>query len=295
MLVDWNDTSRKYPRNRCAHQLFEQQVEKSPDAVAIVHGNEQLTYRELNTRANQLAHHLNSFGVGPEVLVGICLERSLEMIVAVLGILKAGGAYVPLDPEYPMERLRFMLADSRSAVLLTHSRLVEELPPHEAKVICIDSDWDAIARYGQEAPFSTTSVENLAYVIYTSGSTGKPKGVAISHGGLLNLLFWHRDVFEVTASDRATQLAGTAFDASVWEVWPYLTAGAQLHVVSAEKLAFPEQLRDWLVSEEITLAFLPTPLAEQILKLDWPQQTPLRTLLTGGGQTAPPPVGTDSI
>jgi amino acid adenylation domain-containing protein len=159
---------------------------------------------------------------------------------------------------------------------------VEELPRHEARVICIDSDWHAIARYSGETVVSATSVENLAYVIYTSGSTGKPKGVAISHGGLLNLVFWHRNVFEVTASDRATQLAGSAFDASVWEVWPYLTAGARLHVVSAEKLVSPEQLRDWLVSEEITLTFLPTPLAEQVLKLDWPPQTSLRTLLTGG-------------
>jgi amino acid adenylation domain-containing protein len=250
--------------------------------VAVVYEDEQLTYRQLNTRANQLAHYLKSFGVGPEVLVGICLERSLEMIIAMMGILKAGGAYVPLDPEYPKERLAFMLADTGSPVLLTHSRLVEELPRHEANVICIDSDWDAIARHSGETPVSATSVENLAYVIYTSGSTGKPKGVAISHGGLLNLVFWHRNVFEVTASDRATQLAGTAFDASVWEVWPYLTAGARLHVVSAEKLVSPEQLRDWLVSEEITLTFLPTPLAEQVLKLDWPQQTPLRTLLTGG-------------
>ena len=215
LLLDWNDTSSQYPRDRCVHELFEQQVEQNPDAVAVVYEDEQLTYRELNTRANQLAHYLKSFGVGPEVLVGICLERSLlEMIIAVLGILKAGGAYVPLDPEYPQERLAFMLADTGSPVLLTHSRLVEELPRHEAKVICIDSDWDAIARHSGETPVSATSVENLAYVIYTSGSTGKPKGVAISHGGLLNLVFWHRNVFEVTASDRATQLAGTAFDAS---------------------------------------------------------------------------------
>jgi amino acid adenylation domain-containing protein len=282
LLVDWNDTSSGYPDYCCVHQLFEQQVEHRPDAVAVVYEDEQLTYRQLNTRANQLAHYLEKLGVGPEVLVGICLERCLEMIIAMMGILKAGGAYVPLDPEYPQERLGFMLADTGSPVLLTHSRLVAELPRHEAKVICLDSDWDAIARHNGETPVSATSVENLAYVIYTSGSTGKPKGVAISHGGLLNLVFWHRNVFEVTASDRATQLAGSAFDASVWEVWPYLTAGARLHVVSAEKLVSPEQLRDWLVSEEITLTFLPTPLAEQVLKLDWPPQTPLRTLLTGG-------------
>jgi non-ribosomal peptide synthetase component F len=141
LLIDWNDTSSNYPRNRCVHQLFEQQVEQSPDAVAVVYEDEQLTYRQLNTRANQLAHYLKSFGVGPEVLVGICLERSLEMIIALMGILKAGGAYVPLDPEYPQERLAFMLVDTQTPVLLTEQKLLSELPETAARLVCLDSDW----------------------------------------------------------------------------------------------------------------------------------------------------------
>jgi amino acid adenylation domain-containing protein len=237
----------------------------------------------LNLRANQLAHHLQSLGVGAEVLVGICVERSPLMIVGLLGILKAGGAYVPLDPAYPQERLAFMLEDAQVKVLLTQESLVATLPSHQAQVICLDSD-TAIFSTSVENLLHTATTDNLAYVIYTSGSTGKPKGVQIEHRGLLNLVFWHQQAFAVSPLDRATQIAGVAFDACGWEIWPYLTAGASIHFPNDETRLYPEQLRDWLLSKAITISFLPTPMAEKILSLNWPANAALRTLLTGGDQ-----------
>jgi len=282
LLVEWNNTTKAYPQDNSSHQLFEAQVEQAPDAVAVVFEEEQLTYRELNARANQLAHYLQALGVGPEVLVGICVERSLDMVVGLLGILKAGGAYVPLDPAYPQERLAFMLKDASVSVLLTQTRLVESLPQHQAPVVGLDGDWELIAQYSEENPFSGVTPENLAYVIYTSGSTGNPKGVLVEHRGLLNLVFWHQRTFAVSLKDRATQLAGPAFDASVWELWPYLTAGASIYIANEQTRVLPQQLRDWLVKNAITISFLPTPLAESVLSLDWPSDVALRTLLTGG-------------
>ena len=174
---EWNGTRREYPRDNCVHQLFEEQVARTPEAVAVVFENQQLTYRELNARANQLAHYLRDLGVGPETLVGICLERSLEMVVGLLGILKAGGAYVPLDPEYPAERLAFLLRDSAAPVLLTQKRLLPSLPDCPARVLCLDADASTFAGMSDANPPPLATPENLAYVIYTSGSTGVPKGV----------------------------------------------------------------------------------------------------------------------
>src|SRR5439155_10153737 len=169
--VEWKETKRNYPDKRI-HELFEEQVERTPDATAVVFEDQQLNYRELNKRANQLAHYLRKLGVGPEVLVGICMERSLEMIIGLLGILKAGGAYVPLDPDYPKERLAFMLEDIHAPVLLTQQRLVDSLPEYNARVVCVDRDWKEIAQETEESPENKVTAENLAYVIYTSGSTG---------------------------------------------------------------------------------------------------------------------------
>jgi non-ribosomal peptide synthetase component F len=174
LLVEWNDTTSDYPQDQCIHELFEATVERTPEAVAVVFEGEQLTYRELNARANQLAHYLQSLGVRPEVLVGICVERSLEMVVGVLGILKAGGAYVPLDPAYPSERLTFMMEDTQTSVLLTQARLVESLPPNSPRVVCLDTDWEVIAFHSHSNPQRRVTTNNLAYVIYTSGSTGRP-------------------------------------------------------------------------------------------------------------------------
>nr|NIT60074.1 amino acid adenylation domain-containing protein [Fodinibius sp.]NIY28657.1 amino acid adenylation domain-containing protein [Fodinibius sp.] len=282
LLVEWNDTKRDYPRDRCIHKLFEEQVEKTPDAIAVVFEDQHLTYRELNRQGNQLARYLQTLGVGPDVLVGVCCEREISMVVGLLATLKAGGAYVPLDPAYPQDRLVFMLKDGQAPVLLTQKRWVEELPTYTRKVVSLDSDWELIEKQSDENLNNQPIIDNLAYVIYTSGSTGKPKGVAICHRGLLNLVFWHQRAFQVTSRDHATQLAATAFDASVWELWPYLLAGATVHLAPAEILTSSYQLRDWLVNQGVTISFVPTPMTEHLLSLEWPQDCRLRTLLTGG-------------
>nr|MDZ8289084.1 amino acid adenylation domain-containing protein [Nostoc sp. ChiSLP01] len=283
LLVEWNDTSVDYPQDLCIHQLFEEQVQLTPDAVAVVYENRQLTYQELNNYANQLARYLKSLGVGANVLVGICVERSLEMVVGLLSILKAGGAYLPLDPEYPTERLHFMLEDAQVSILLTQERLVDKLSQQKSHLVCLDTDAEVISQFNQENLISETQATNLAYVIYTSGSTGQPKGVLIAHQGLLNLIFWHQSAFNITANDKATQLASMAFDAAVWELWPYLTAGASIYLAKSQLLSSLVKLRDWLISNKITISFLPTPLVQELLSLEWPTENlALRTILTGG-------------
>ncbi|WP_373528907.1 amino acid adenylation domain-containing protein [Nostoc sp.] len=281
LLGEWNYTQQDYPQDQCVQQLFETQVEKNPDALAVVFGSEQLTYQQLNQRANQLAHYLQTLGVGAEVLVAICVERSLEMVIGLLAILKAGGAYLPLDPAYPNERLSWMLTDAQPAVLLTQKQLIDKLPEHQAHTVYLDTYWYH-TQESQQNPICAASIDNLVYVIYTSGSTGRPKGVQITHAGLLNLVYWHQRSYRVTPDDRATQLAGVAFDASVWELWPYITAGASVYLLEEEIRTAPVQLRDWLISKGITISFLPTLLAENILLLDWPKNLALRILLTGG-------------
>ena len=286
LLVEWNNTVTDYPQ-KSIHQLFEEQVEKTPDAVALVFEDQQLTYQQLNSQANKLAHYLQFLGVEPEILVGVYLERSLEMIVGYLGILKAGGAYVPLDPNYPPERLNYMVADSQMSIILTHSSLLPHLSltleQSQTKIICWDKDFEIeIASQSCDNPINNFTPENLAYVIYTSGSTGRPKGVLIQHSGLLNLVFWHLNNFQVKSSDRTTQLAGTAFDAAVWELWPYLVVGASIYLIKSEFLLSPEILQEKLTSHHITISFIPTPLAEQLCLLSWSENTTLRTMLTGG-------------
>jgi non-ribosomal peptide synthetase component F len=190
LLIEWNNTQVDYPDDKCIHQLFEEQVERTPNAVAVVFEGQQLTYNELNCRTNQLAHYLQSLGVKADELVGICVERSLEMIVGLLGILKAGGAYVPLDPEYPLERLSFMLEDAAVNVLVTQQKLINKLPEHQAQLICLDADWELIFQFSRDNLITDIQATNLAYVIYTSGSTGQPKGVMLSHSNLSNHMFW---------------------------------------------------------------------------------------------------------
>src|SRR4030095_16822304 len=207
---------------------FEAQVERTLDTIAVVFADEQLTYGELNRRTNQLAHYLRALGIGPEVPVGICLERSLEMVIGLLGILKAGGAYVPLDPAYPEERLAFMLEDAQVPVLLTQERLVAGLSEHETRVVCLDSGWKAIARESEENPISSTMPENLAYVIYTSGSTGQPKGVLVSHGSIADHCRDVQRYYELDSSDRVLQFASLSFDVSLEQILPTLIVGARL-------------------------------------------------------------------
>lgn len=238
LLVEWNDTRTDYPRGRCIHQLFEDQVERTPDATALVFDQEHLTYEGLNRRSNQLAHHLRTLGVGPEVLVGICVERSLEMVVGMLAVLKAGGAYVPLDPTYPKERLSFLLEDAQVLVLLTQDRLLKRLPRDGARVISLDTGWDVIARESAENLDNLATANNLAYVIYTSGSTGVPKGAAIEHHSAVNLLYWAKEVFD--SDDIAAVLAASSicFDCPLFEMFCPLSWGGKV-ILAENVLSLP--------------------------------------------------------
>jgi amino acid adenylation domain-containing protein len=283
VLEEWNRTEAGVPADRCIHQLFEEQAARAPGAVAVVFQGAELTYAGLDARANQLAHRLRALGVRPDARVGVLLERSAELIVALLAVLKAGGAYVPLDPAYPAERLEMMLADSGAAVLLTREALRALLPPRAGvEVVSLDAAAAEIATESAGRIESGATARTLAYVIYTSGSTGTPKGVAVEHGGLASLCAWHARAFAVTPADRATQLASPGFDAAGWEVWPYLASGACVDVVPDEVRADPEGLRNWLVGRSISIAFVPTPVAEPMLALEWPRETSLRWLLVGG-------------
>ena len=217
-----------FSKKLCIHELFEAQVVQTPDAVAAVLENQQLSYQELNQRANQLAYYLRSLGVGPEVIVGFCIQRSLEMLVGLLGILKAGGAYVPLDPAYPKERLAFMLEDARVSLVLTQQQQLKEIPFGKTKVVCLDADWEVIAQESQENPVNLTTDGNLAYVIYTSGSTGKPKGVMLQHESLVNFTLSASFEYALEVGDRVLQFASISFDAAVEEIFPSLTTGATL-------------------------------------------------------------------
>jgi amino acid adenylation domain-containing protein len=257
LLIDWNNTRREYTENKCFHQLFASQVEKTPDAIALVFEQKQLTYREVNNQANQLAHHLQQMGVSPDVLVGICLERSLLMIVALLGILKAGGAYVPLDPSYPQERLKFILEDAKVSVLLTQQQFVELFENSVVSVVCLDKDGEAIASQSQENPASCVTFSNLAYVIYTSGSTGQPKGVLIEHQGLSNLVEAQIEVFNLQPGHRILQFASLSFDAAIFEIVMALGTGAALYLAKKEFLLPGQSLLQLLRENAITHITLP--------------------------------------
>ena len=274
-------TPRSRPRDLCIPQLVSAQAASTPDALAVVSGAETISYRELNERANQLAHHLITLGVGRETIVALCLDRSLESVMCALAVLKAGGAYLPLDPKYPSERLSFMLSDAQPRVLIAREEIATSFALGPWEVLNLDRDRKQLDLQSTEAPCVEIVAEQLAYVIYTSGSTGQPKGVEITHDSLSNLVDWHRREFDVTSSDRASHLASVGFDASVWEVWPYLTAGASLHLPDDDTRVSPEKLRDWLVNQKITVSFLPTALAERVMTLNWPRTTALRILLTG--------------
>ncbi|WP_414587305.1 amino acid adenylation domain-containing protein [Scytonema sp. PCC 10023] len=259
ILIEWNNTQAPYPQEKCLHSLFEEQVQKTPDAIAVVFEEQRLTYSELNTRANQLAHYLQALGVGPEVLVGVCLERSVEMVVGLLGILKAGGAYVPIDPEYPEERLAYMLEDSQVKVLLTQEKLVARLAEQQAQLVCLDTNWQAISESSAENPHSVVLPHHLAYVIYTSGSTGKPKGAMNTHQAICNRLVWMQQAYQITPDDRILQKTPFSFDVSVWEFfWPLMT-GARLVVAQPGGHRDSAYLVKLIAQQQITtLHFVPS-------------------------------------
>lgn len=262
-------------------QLVERQAAATPYAIALISGEEVMSYSDLNRRANQLAHYLKLVGVDATMPVACCLERSFDLVVALLAVLKARGAYVPLDAAYPAERLSYMLADTGATILLTQRALLNQMPATDATVICLD-DADAPFVAQPQTNLSERAVaDDLAYIIYTSGSTGRPKGVQVTHRGLLNLVTWHQGAFAVTAADKATQVASPAFDATGWELWPYLTVGASVTFIPEDVRLSPVTLRDWFITEHITMSFLPTALAESVIALQWPASVALRFLLTG--------------
>jgi aspartate racemase len=288
LLVEWNNTQTDYPSNTCIHQLFEAQAEQTPNAVAAVFGSEQLTYRELNHRANQLAHYLQGLGVGPETCVGICVERSLDILVGLLGILKAGAAYLPLNPAYPQERLTFMLEDAQVPVLLTQQPQVEKLPAHRAKVVCLDTDWDAINRESQENPISSVTADNLAYVMYTSGSTGRPKGVSVIHRGVVRLVKG-ANYANLAAEEVFLQLAPISFDASTLEIWGSLLNGARLVIFSPHTPSL-EELGQVIQQYQITTLWLTAGLFHLMVDERLEDLKPLRQLLAGGDVLSVPHV-----
>ena len=285
ILVEWNGTKADYPQDRCIHQLFEQQAEQTPDAVAVVFEDEQLTYKELNQRANQLAHHLGNLGVGPEVLVGICVERSLDMVVGLLGILKAGGAYVPLDPEYPTERLSFMLQDAGVQVLLTQARLVKSLPKHNARVVCLDT-WDlAIPLLSESNPINGVVSRDLTYVIYTSGSTGKPKGVQIPHGAVVNFLTSAQHQTGLTPADVVIAVTTISFDIAGLEIYLPLITGGRIHLVTREVASDGSLLGEQIAEAGATLMQATPATWRMLLAAGWKGVPGLKILC--GGEALP--------
>ncbi|MBR0820275.1 non-ribosomal peptide synthetase [Bradyrhizobium liaoningense] len=294
ILVEWNDTLAAVPQS-CVHELFEQWASQIPDALAVAEGEKTLSYGDLNRRANRLAHRLHALGVGPGKLVCLCVERGTSMVVGLLAILKAGGAYVPLDPGYPPDRLATMLEDSDASIVLSELSTSTHLNIKAASLVLLDDNAN-FDGYDDTNLGCRVSPDDLCYVIYTSGSTGKPKGVSIPHRGLMNLVAWHREAFGISPADRASQVASVAFDACGWELWPYLAAGASVHIVSDEIRTSSRELIKALIEKKITIGFLPTPLAQMVLEDPAHVGLQLRYLLIGGDTlTRAVPPGNDFI
>ncbi|HEX7241526.1 MAG TPA: amino acid adenylation domain-containing protein, partial [Longimicrobiaceae bacterium] len=277
VLEAWQGARAPFPRVP-VHRLVAEQAARTPHAAAVVDGRHALGYADLEREADRVAHALRARGVGPETRVAVCLERSAGLAVALLGTLRAGGAYVPLDPAYPRERLAFLLADSGARVVLTRSGLADVLPADGPDLVLLD----ALDGDGESVPGAEVDPDQLAYVVYTSGSTGTPKGVMVTHASLAHMVAWHVDAFGVTSADRASLVASPGFDASVMEIWPFLARGASLHPVPEETRLDPSALRDFVLQRGITVATMSTLLAEGLLGLEWPRETPLRALLCGG-------------
>ncbi len=285
LLIEFNNTDAAYPKDQCIHQLFEEQVACTPDKLAVVFREQQLSYAQLNARANQLARYLQKLGVGPEVVVGLCFERSVEMVIGILGILKAGGVYVPLDPTYPKERVAFMLAEAKAPVLLTQERLKDHLPEQAARVVAIDGDWKLIAQESDENPISGVTADNLAYVIYTSGSTGKPKGVMIQHRSAANLVAGLQRAIYVQhpAHLRVSLNAPLTFDASVKQ-WLQLLQGHTLVILPEEVRPEGDQLLSFVRQHAIDVLDC-TPAQLRLLLVAGLTQNPKmspRVVLAGG-------------
>ena len=279
LLVELNETAAPFSEEKCVYQLFEEQAERASDAIAVRFGKEELSYRELNVRANKLARHLRRLGVGPEVLVGIFTDRSLEMLVGLFAILKAGGTYLPLDPEYPPERIGFMIENSQARVVLTQSALLHRLPDTAALTICLDTDSPTFSDESSENLQASAVPDNLAYVIYTSGSTGRPKGVLVAHRGVTNMIEASLKLFEVNSDSRILQAASLSFDASVLEIFMALLSGATLYLVGRGTLASGSELAQLLRDHAITTTAVTPSQLDMIPNGEYPT---LHTIIAGG-------------
>ena len=285
LLQVWNDTSVAFPRNLTVHKLIEQQMDATPDSVAVVFEDSQLTYAELNRRSNQLAHYLRKLGVKPGSLVAVFVERGLEMIVALLGTMKAGGAYVPLDPTFPPERLRFVLGDAKASIVLTQDPLTKGWTFDGSRVVRLDSDWGEIAKENGNSPEEVVTGEDLAYVLYTSGSTGQPKGVEIPHRAVVNLLQAMLLRPGLKKSDTFAAITTLSFDISGLELYLPLCTGAKLAIVSRETGSFGLQLIEYLKKVNAT-AMQATPVTwKQLIEAGWDGNPPLKVLC--GGEAFP--------
>ncbi len=285
LLNEWSGFRTTYPRESSIQQLFEAEVKRAPEAVAVIFKEQKLTYRELNDRANQLAHHLRGLGVGPDRLIALCVERSLELIIGLLGILKAGGAYVPLDPNYPAERLTFMLEDSGAPVLLTQDKLVDTLPARDLTIVRLDTDWEQIAASSTDNLDNQNSADSLAYVMYTSGSTGRPKGIGIPHRGVVRLVR-NTNYASFGPDETLLQFAAVSFDLLTFEVWGSLLNGARLVVMPPEPPSL-EELGRALQQHSITTLWLTAGLFHLMANAQLESLLGLRQLLAGGDVLSP--------
>ncbi|GER90131.1 hypothetical protein KDW_42930 [Dictyobacter vulcani] len=268
----------------CIHEYFERQAQRVPTNIALTQADTDITYQQLEQQANQLAHYLHSLNVTTGTSVAICLERTPWMVVAMLAILKVGGVYVPLDPSTPPERVAFIIQDAHCALVITQQTLVNHLVhiQAEAQLLCLEHSQEILSTYPTHRIAVPSSPEQLAYSIYTSGSTGRPKGVGITHRNLHNMVQWHQQAFALSSHERSTHLAGLGFDASVWELWPYVLMGSRIFLVADDVRMDALKLQQFLIQQQITICFAPTPLAEQLLILEWPKTCALRLLLVGG-------------
>ena len=287
LFITWNATKADYPDDVCIHQLVEAQVNRTPEAVAAIFEQTELTYQELNRRSNQLSHQLRDIGIGPGSLVGICMQPSMETAVGLLAVLKAGAGYVPLDPAYPQERLAFMLRDAWLSVLLTKQNMVDRLPPHDARLVLVDADWSEIELQSETNPINQANADDLLYVIYTSGSTGKPKGVEMTHRPLCNLLSWQARNSVISNESRTLQLASLSFDVSFQEIFYTWSTGGTLVIVPEQTRRDPSKLLEFMEEHGIERVFLPFSALQQMAEtaISWrPIPSSLREVITAGEQ-----------